>query len=201
MTVDLDALAQLARAATPGPWKTDVDQFNEEDGRVVCITDDHIDLLATIGIGDQQNPYDGQWMRDARYIAAASPDVVLALIERIHELQRELDTSRIVAAADREKRDRRIAEVEAQRDMFESGYRSAARTRNEADSRIRALEAEVARHAFDHEAIADTHHIPFVCSHNGDSCIACGRPIVAGSMVTSWSEGYKHETCPTSGAE
>lgn len=105
----LAALAALAMAATPGPWR-------EDDCNVFCgpMADARTDaIMAKI----EGRPYDRGHLRldafvatteqrgehsdaDARYIAAASPDVVLALLaerERlrasVEELAGHLDTA------------------------------------------------------------------------------------------------------------
>ena len=61
MTVDLAALAKLASEATPGPWRSWVDMIRapRDDDRLVC---------------------ESVYGPDRDYIAAASPDVVLALV-------------------------------------------------------------------------------------------------------------------------
>ena len=76
-TPDLDHLRQLALAATPGPW-ANASGFEQSDpgnyvyslpgGQVVTAGQDATDCTLTSA--------------NAEYIAAASPDVVLALLER-----------------------------------------------------------------------------------------------------------------------
>lgn len=78
--INLDKLEQLARAATPGPWKwhesygsTALYKGNTEDtvlGAVPCGYEN-----SSVYISDP----------DAAYIAAVSPDSVLALIEQLRE--------------------------------------------------------------------------------------------------------------------
>lgn len=63
--VDLDALVALAEAATPGQWVA--------TGRWV-----------RFGLHDREQISD----EDAAFIAACDPQTVLALIERIRELER-----------------------------------------------------------------------------------------------------------------
>ena len=82
---DLEALAKLSQEATPGPWESccggwDGDKVNYHvsiaDGanRCTCVADDLSEA-------------------DAAYIAAASPDVVLALIEMLNAHHRGLTIS------------------------------------------------------------------------------------------------------------
>ena len=72
MTVDLEALSKLASEATPGPWEADMARNGHWD--VVIPGDKNTDemWMATLR-GPQREA-------DAAYIAAASPDVVLALV-------------------------------------------------------------------------------------------------------------------------
>ena len=77
MTVDLAALAKLASEATPGPWHFE-DVSDGWDGRTVDLEDARGTSILSgwgydawgINVGDA----------DAAYIAAASPDVVAALV-------------------------------------------------------------------------------------------------------------------------
>ncbi|KTR95376.1 hypothetical protein NS220_06140 [Microbacterium testaceum] len=77
---DLSALEAKARAATPGPWV--LDGMGEDEPEVNYWAHRFIgavdgpDIIATSEDGHGPN---------AEYIAAASPDVVLALIERARE--------------------------------------------------------------------------------------------------------------------
>lgn len=66
MSIDLDNLERLAREATPGPWE---DSWDGPDLYVAS------DTTIITGLVDSQ--------ADAAYIAVVSPDVVLALIERV----------------------------------------------------------------------------------------------------------------------
>lgn len=71
----LDRLEQLAKAATPGPWSTEKPPRNS-DGWQQGVT-----IGATRGGMIYATPPGGQYpLADAKFIAAASPDVMLALI-------------------------------------------------------------------------------------------------------------------------
>jgi hypothetical protein len=78
MTPDLDHLEQLAKAATQGPWSI-------HRGSVVC------DIGGPLRIGgviaDINQPDHPGGKADAAYIAAVSPDVVLALIAELRALR------------------------------------------------------------------------------------------------------------------
>jgi hypothetical protein len=69
MTVDLAALARLASEATPGPWGYLGDV---ETPALTIATDPYAEVSGRGG--------PGAWPRNAAYIAAASPDVVAALV-------------------------------------------------------------------------------------------------------------------------
>lgn len=73
-----EKLAALAREATPGPWKSAT--RHESGHRAVS--------WATVYTLDDGgiNVADDLTARDARYIAAASPDVVLSLLSEIDRL-------------------------------------------------------------------------------------------------------------------
>jgi hypothetical protein len=76
---DTDKLERLAREATPGPWKADMARNGHWD---VVIPDEHDndrDWLATLR-GPNRDAL-------AHYIAAASPDVILALLEERRALR------------------------------------------------------------------------------------------------------------------
>jgi len=72
MTVDLAALAKLASEATPGPWEADMARNGHWDVVIPGDKDTDEMWMATLR-GPQREA-------DAAYIAAASPDVVLALV-------------------------------------------------------------------------------------------------------------------------
>jgi hypothetical protein len=78
MTVDVGALAKLASEATPGPWRV------IEDYRVVAPVSQETIGEATIS-------------PDAAYIAAASPDVILALIRDLKQSRIAMDEMRLFA--------------------------------------------------------------------------------------------------------
>ena len=88
--IDLDKLETLARAATPGEWLASVEyaEVRNMDGYVVADCGSRLSHRAT----NEQHAAD---IRDAAFIAAASPDVAL-------ELAAELRLLRAVAEAARE---------------------------------------------------------------------------------------------------
>ena len=78
--IDLDELRRLALGATPGPW-----HFHQDDGTAldiseVCIPrpEEDVDLSIASLLDD----------RDGAFIAAANPQVILELIERLRETER-----------------------------------------------------------------------------------------------------------------
>lgn len=64
-------LKKKAQAATPGPWVKAGSDVKTSDGGSIC-------LYTT-------------WQHDARYIAAFSPDIVLALLDHIGMLEKQAD--------------------------------------------------------------------------------------------------------------
>lgn len=87
MNIDLDELDGLAQAATPGPWEVThggsvYSLHGDTDGGSCEI------LYDTFGPGD-----------DSAYIAAASPDVVRALIARVRAAEAERDEALATVAA------------------------------------------------------------------------------------------------------
>jgi hypothetical protein len=69
-----DDLRALATAATPGPWRHASGTEAEPDIRT-RVTSDACSIATT------------DWTRDAAYIAAASPNVVLGLLDEIERLR------------------------------------------------------------------------------------------------------------------
>ena len=69
--IDLDALEELAKAATPGPWRAN---RSTAYGYAVVETPD-VEVAAELDAGD------------AAFIAAADPSTVLALIARVREAE------------------------------------------------------------------------------------------------------------------
>jgi hypothetical protein len=96
-TLDLAALKTLAEAATPGPWKTaDAGLGPFARSHVVDFGDARVPRTPyAVVYGDP--PYFGH-SADARYIAAMSPDVARALIERCQAAEAKLAVERIAEA-------------------------------------------------------------------------------------------------------
>lgn len=84
---DLAKLKALAEAATPGPWRADFTRISgyvwPEKGPWICNT--IIPVWAACGGTGKDTP----GYKDTSYIAAANPTTILALIERVEELERE----------------------------------------------------------------------------------------------------------------
>lgn len=73
--IDTAALRMAAEGATPGPWEAEHRGFD-----VYETHSQHGDVVAEAGLSP----------RDAAYIAAASPDVVLALLDRLKAAEAKL---------------------------------------------------------------------------------------------------------------
>lgn len=75
MTIDLDALERLARAATPGPWHTGDGYEQQDPGAYVADARGHI----VVAQADDSPCVP----TDAAFIAAANPAAVLELVQRL----------------------------------------------------------------------------------------------------------------------
>lgn len=88
-TDDLDRIAGLAEAATPGLWEAHISDSGHSarelnaNVRTACTGDLVADCDWT---GDYEEPH-GEEGADARYIAAANPTAILALIERVRSAE------------------------------------------------------------------------------------------------------------------
>jgi hypothetical protein len=71
VTADLSRLAELASAATPGPWHADATSVHLDDGG--ALFEDRYSQVT-----------------DRAYIAAASPDVILDLLARLQQAEERL---------------------------------------------------------------------------------------------------------------
>lgn len=92
--IDLNELERLALAATPGPWRCDRkaavycdrgrDWRDPEVARTRTYPEDNKNVISVhfMTVGKLEREID-----NAMFIAAAHPDVVLALIARIRELE------------------------------------------------------------------------------------------------------------------
>ena len=92
-TPDLAELWRLAEAATPGPWYLDGPWWYGDDDTAYCIStaEDAGRIAVTIAppgymFGGKREVRDA----NARYIAAANPAVVLALLDDVAALRAEL---------------------------------------------------------------------------------------------------------------
>jgi hypothetical protein len=89
---DLNHIKQLAQEATQGDWKAELDVFSEEEGIVATICDDKVNMLAIIDTeikNDWDKARQSQALKDAKYIAAVSPQVVLKLLKKISKLEED----------------------------------------------------------------------------------------------------------------
>ena len=90
--MDTKRLRLLAGAATPGPWKHELDCFDDMEGTVVTVSDERVKLLATLEL-DAHVPWQGssraiaeahhQAWHDAAFIAACSPEKIVALCDAL----------------------------------------------------------------------------------------------------------------------
>ena len=83
-TVDVDALLAAAQNATPGPWEVEDERgktFRDGPSRslLVCPSNKDLGIIADVDLEGLNENADN----DAAFIAAASPDVVTALCQRV----------------------------------------------------------------------------------------------------------------------
>lgn len=84
--LDLDAIEAAARAATPGPWEHQPAFFDNAVTQNRCLYGASVKGPFYIGSYEDRGFSD----EDAAYIAALSPDVALALVARVRELEAAL---------------------------------------------------------------------------------------------------------------
>lgn len=113
MTIDLDKLEALAKAATPGPWRWG--RWDSPDGKT--------DMFKLYATSERSMPVicivpESAWVTlgsDTEYIAAASPDVVLELVRQLRAANDLVGEIGWAAGANSERVDRlttRVAELE-----------------------------------------------------------------------------------------
>jgi len=92
--IDTKALRELAQKATPGPWL--VETFTPEL-REICIKPEGAETKEIIGCLFRGKSTPVLSMDDADYIAAANPEVVLALLDEIDRLRADnVSTSKLL---------------------------------------------------------------------------------------------------------
>jgi len=91
--INYKRLREVAQAATPGPWIVpDLEELTQKRAihRGEVIVEERspggIEHIATAYCG----AYEGHGLRNAAYIASASPDVVLGMLDRIERLEEAL---------------------------------------------------------------------------------------------------------------
>jgi len=86
MTTTDDELLKLAEAATPGPWRTFRNRHTTTDGHAWGWVAPSPNIRLTIkGMSIVWERPEGE--TNARFLAAASPDRVKALVMRVRELE------------------------------------------------------------------------------------------------------------------
>jgi hypothetical protein len=144
MTLDLDHLEQVAKAATPGPWEILNRCDNVEPDRACGVTTDHRDEYGHIRGIFQTDAYDEcshpVSLADAAHIAAFSPSTALALVARMRELEQDLSASADYHARKCEPAEARIRRLEASVQAFSDLAAQESFARSQADSRTRELE-------------------------------------------------------------
>lgn len=112
MTLDLDALEKVARAATPGPWQSGSARFGYDVTETPYVAPEE-------GFYNVAQMYNAHFaMPDAEHIAAFNPATALALIARVRGLESSRDRDALVGLA-QAWRDRAEA-AEADRDALQA---------------------------------------------------------------------------------
>ena len=79
--MNLDTLEALANATTPGPWN-----WHYSNGSII-VDGPESDKVATIHVGIDNQPAEHK----ARFIAAANPETILAMIALLREMGEALE--------------------------------------------------------------------------------------------------------------
>lgn len=130
---DVKKLGELAQAATPGPWEVDgtisvMGDVKPETWETVCLTGDFM--------GSDEGEKKAQNEANARYIAAANPAAVLALIERVRQAEaKAAQNGRLADAAsdDVDALIRRVEVAEEKEHAAEEQARKAGERTRETD--------------------------------------------------------------------
>jgi mannose/fructose/N-acetylgalactosamine-specific phosphotransferase system component IIB len=80
MTLDLSAIAEAAMAATPGPWESRT-ELGHPGVRAIA-RPDAFDWICSMQVSNSP-----RFEANAAFIALANPTTVLALVDRIRELE------------------------------------------------------------------------------------------------------------------
>jgi hypothetical protein len=88
ITTDLAALREKALAATPGKWENGFCKDGVYCGKAVLVTSGGVEIMGPRQIG---RPQKKEVEENAAYIAAANPQVILALIEEIENLRKDIE--------------------------------------------------------------------------------------------------------------
>ncbi|EBS2291370.1 ead/Ea22-like family protein [Salmonella enterica subsp. enterica serovar Mbandaka] len=134
MSIDKQALREVAERATQGPWEMEQENiwFTDEDG--------YTKHLAYVEQGDDVD--DKQDHYNTAYIAAANPATMLALLDENIQLQREKDAIEAVALAlrdDMRQAREQLAAAEQERENWRISFDNE---RYRADKLAAALNAE-----------------------------------------------------------
>ena len=134
LTARDDRLRELALEATPGPWHVcDSPEWHEDalPDQVIC-AEEHVAVALLADEWYEDEDGEPASADDAAYIAAASPDVLLGLLDRLAAVEAERD--RLAAAVER---------VEALADEWTEDYpgptAACNRTPNEWGADLRAV--------------------------------------------------------------
>lgn len=142
----LSELKAAAMAATPGPWILDDDSWSEGDNANVSTEeryDGRIVSIAQIEGGGSESgfdePFSTEQQANARYITAANPAVIIALLAELEfEKQNNAGVAGMVEDYETklEAKDKSIAELEAEAKVWESAATKHLARAEEAEKRL-----------------------------------------------------------------
>ena len=91
MTIDTKSLRAIAEKATPGPWKLDEALWTDGGVKLKARSVGPVDIRSNF---PSSEPDGRRANADAAFLVAASPDVVLAMIDELEYARSEMDRMR-----------------------------------------------------------------------------------------------------------
>ena len=92
MNIDIDGLIELAKKATPGPWAKSSTTATRGT-RVISVQPGRTKMVALAKTDNRDPKHEATQLANAEYIAAASPDTIIALCERLREAEKTIQNA------------------------------------------------------------------------------------------------------------
>lgn len=125
MTIDLDKIEALAKAATPGPWRGD--RFDGTVKYDIVAGDYPNGQYTTVIRGDSEGLFGFFKSEDSDFVMAANPSTILALVAEVRRLREALSTP-LLTGADAPMYGGIFGAEGANRDVAETAFCSGAPT-------------------------------------------------------------------------